>query len=192
MLDVVKTHVPRQSRLCASRGEGTPVSGSRSGAEAHEIAERALEIAYRTALGITRDVQVAADVAQDVAIKAMHRASDLRNPDALGAWIHRTAVRAAIDECRTTRRRQAAEHGYGSQVPTSHLDEEIGTLLDLLANLPERQRAALALRYVHDLTDRQIAHALDCRTGTARSLLSRATAQLRDQLATTPPTKDVP
>lgn len=157
-----------------------------------EVATRALEIAYRTALGITRDRQIAADVAQDVAIKAIDRVAELRDPGALGAWLHRIAVRAALDECRTTRRRHVAEHGYGMQGPTVHHDDDprIATLLELLAALPERQRAAMTLRFVHDLTDRQIGHALGCRTGTARSLLSRATAALRDQLIPTTTTKD--
>ena len=55
-------------------------------------------------------------------------------------------------------------------------------MLDLLAGLPPRQRAALTLRYVHDLPDAAIARALGCRTGTVRSLLSRGRAALRDEL----------
>ena len=48
-----------------------------------------------------------------------------------------------------------------------------------LAQLPPRQRLALALRYVHDLSDAEIAAALGCRVGTAHALLSRARAALR-------------
>ena len=49
----------------------------------------------------------------------------------------------------------------------------------LLGDLPERQRAALVLRYFHDLDDAEIATALDCRVGTVRSLISRGLASLR-------------
>ena len=42
-----------------------------------------------------------------------------------------------------------------------------------------RQRAALTLRYVHDLTDAEIARALRCRPGTVRSLLSRGRDAVR-------------
>lgn len=48
-----------------------------------------------------------------------------------------------------------------------------------LATLPERQRATLVLRYYLDLTDAEIAAALDCREGTVRSLAARAFATLR-------------
>jgi RNA polymerase sigma-70 factor (ECF subfamily) len=46
--------------------------------------------------------------------------------------------------------------------------------------LPVRQRIALTLRYVHDLSDVEIAAALTCRRGTANSLLSRGRALLHD------------
>ena len=61
-------------------------------------------------------------------------------------------------------------------------DDPAAGLLDLLAGLPPRQRAALTLRYVHDLPDAAIAKALGCRTGTVRSLLSRGREALREDL----------
>jgi RNA polymerase sigma factor (sigma-70 family) len=51
----------------------------------------------------------------------------------------------------------------------------------LLATLPDRQRAALVMRFFDDLADEEIAAALGCRVGTVRSLVSRGLAALRDQ-----------
>ena len=48
-----------------------------------------------------------------------------------------------------------------------------------LAELSERERIALALRYVGDLDDAQISRAMRCRTGTVRSLISRGREKLR-------------
>lgn len=48
-----------------------------------------------------------------------------------------------------------------------------------LEALPEKQRIALALRYVHDLSESEIAEAMECRPGTVGSLLSRARERLR-------------
>ena len=45
---------------------------------------------------------------------------------------------------------------------------------EAVQSLSDRQRIALALRYVHDLPDPEIAAALNCREGTVRSLLSRS------------------
>jgi RNA polymerase sigma factor (sigma-70 family) len=49
----------------------------------------------------------------------------------------------------------------------------------LLRALPAKQRAAIVLRYYHDLSDADIAAALECREGTVRSLISRGLAALR-------------
>ncbi len=56
-------------------------------------------------------------------------------------------------------------------------------MAERLAALPRRQRAAVVLRYVHDLSDEDIAAILRCRTGTVHALLSRARAALRDDPA---------
>jgi hypothetical protein len=52
-------------------------------------------------------------------------------------------------------------------------------LRQALAELSERERLALALRYVNDLDDAQISRAMRCRPGTVRSLISRGRQKLR-------------
>jgi DNA-directed RNA polymerase specialized sigma24 family protein len=135
------------------------------------VASRALQVARRTALGVLGDGEAAADIAQDVAITAVRRAGSLRDPAALDAWLHRIAVRAALREARRAGRRR--------DPPTATHDAALTGSLALLDGLPARQRAALTLRYVHDLPDAEIARALRCRPGTVRSLLSRGRDAVR-------------
>jgi len=52
-----------------------------------------------------------------------------------------------------------------------------------LAKIPERQRAALLLAEVHDLTGVELAAALDVSHVAARALLTRARESLRQALA---------
>jgi len=142
------------------------------------LVARALTIGRQTALGVLGDREAAADVAQDVALTALEKAGSVRDPRALDAWLHRVAVRRALRESKRTRARREAEiraHRVAEHDPAAGL-------LDLLAGLPPRQRAALTLRYVHDLPDAAIAKALGCRTGTVRSLLSRGREALRQDL----------
>ena len=141
------------------------------------VAGRALQVARRTALGVLGDAEAAADIAQDVATTAVRRAGSLRDPAALDAWLHRIAVRAALREARRAGRRRAAEQA-GHDPPPAPDDDRAGSLA-LLDGLPARQRAALTLRYVHDLPDTAIAGALRCRPGTVRSLLSRGRDAVR-------------
>ena len=52
-----------------------------------------------------------------------------------------------------------------------------------LARIPERQRAALLLAEIHDLTGVELAAALDVSHVAARALLTRARESLRQALA---------
>jgi RNA polymerase sigma-70 factor (ECF subfamily) len=150
---------------------------------ADRVAMRALQVARRTAMGVLGDAEAASDVAQEVAITAVRGAGSLRDPAALDAWLHRIAVRAALREARRAGRRRAAERaGHDPPPPAADDDAALTGALALLDGLPPRQRAALTLRYVHDLHDAEIARALRCRPGTVRSLLSRGRDAVRAAL----------
>jgi RNA polymerase sigma-70 factor (ECF subfamily) len=146
--------------------------------DAAAVAARALLVARRTALGVLGDREAADDIAQDVAVTAVRKAGTLRDPAALDAWLHRIAVRAALAEARRGRNRRAAELAHAEHRGAVEPDPLEGALA-LLDGLPARQRAALTLRYVHDLPDDAIARALRCRPGIVRSLLSRGREALR-------------
>ncbi|WP_037494122.1 RNA polymerase sigma factor [Solirubrobacter soli] len=148
----------------------TPISAE------ERLVTRALTIARRTALGVLGDREAAADVAQEVALTALQKADSIRDLD---AWLHKVAVRRALKEARRNRDRRDAE--ARAHVPPRP-DDPLTEALELLDGLPPRQRAALTLRYVHDLPDAAIAKALGCRTGTVRSLLSRGREALRSEL----------
>lgn len=155
-----------------------------------ELARRACTLALRTAAAIVRSREVAADIAQDVAVDVLRSAHRLRDPAAFDAWVHRITVRHALRYLGKRGRVRRAE------VPLALLPESDepaavdGTdregllatrdaLTAALAELPPKQRIALALRYVHDLSDADIAAALRCREGTVHALLSRGRAGLR-------------
>lgn len=53
-------------------------------------------------------------------------------------------------------------------------------LTTALGRLPARQRAAVVLRYFHDLSEAQTAEAMSCSTGTVKSQVHKALRTLRD------------
>jgi RNA polymerase sigma-70 factor (sigma-E family) len=61
------------------------------------------------------------------------------------------------------------------------LDREV--LVAVLAQLPERQRAVVVLRYWEDLSAEEVADLLGCSVGTVKSQASRALAKLRESPA---------
>jgi RNA polymerase sigma-70 factor (ECF subfamily) len=147
-----------------------------------ELAERALAVAFRTARGVLGDREAAADVAQEVALQAVSARDTLRDPDAFGAWVLGFGVRAALREAGRARRRRSAEEARVALRAGAGEDDPLAGTLALLDGLPPRQRAALTLRYVHDLPDAEIAAAMRCRPGTVRSLLSRGRDAVRARL----------
>jgi DNA-directed RNA polymerase specialized sigma24 family protein len=142
-----------------------------------EVARRAMTVALRTAAGIVGSREEAADIAQEVALDALRSADRLRDPQAFDAWVRKIAVRHSLRALRKRRApATAVPIGLGwdfADVPAVEGDRDL-----LIA-----ARGALALRYVHDLTDREIADALGCRRGTVNALLSRGRAALRQSPA---------
>jgi RNA polymerase sigma-70 factor (ECF subfamily) len=154
------------------------------------LARRASRLALRTSAAVLRSRDEAADVAQDVAVDVLRSLHRLRDPSAFDAWVHRITVRHTLrhlDRRRSSRRAEtplalvpAAEEPIAPEGPDRDaLLDARGALAKALAELQPKQRVALTLRYVHDLSDAEIAAALGCREGTVHALLSRGRATLR-------------
>ena len=161
--------------------------GDRVAAEV--LARRACSLALRTAAVVLGSREQAGDVAQDVAVDVLRSLGKLRDPNAFDAWVHRITVRHTTSALRRRHAAAAAETPLallaGRDEPASEDADHAGLLTAraalgaALSELPAKQRFALVLRYVHDLSDAQIAAALGCRLGSAQALLSRGRAALR-------------
>jgi RNA polymerase sigma-70 factor, ECF subfamily len=155
------------------------------------LAERALRLSLRTAAAVLGGRGEAADVAQEVAIEVLRGLAGLRDPASFDAWVHRITVRSSMRQLRRRRARAGSElplaempegdvPGAGGD-PADLVDElaAVAAVRGALGALPARQRVAVALRYGHDMTEREVARTLGCQPGTAAALLSRGRAALR-------------
>jgi RNA polymerase sigma-70 factor (ECF subfamily) len=122
-------------------------------------------------------------------LEAPRSVRSLRDPAAFDSWVHKITVRHTMRALRTGRASRVEvplalmteiDEPWGVGSDRDLVLAARGALGQALTALPPRQRIALALRYVHDLTDREIAEALQCRRGTVNALLSRARAALRE------------
>lgn len=129
----------------------------------------------RLAWLLTHDAAAAEDVAQDSFAAVFERFDGLDNP---AAYLRRTVVNKVYERGRAHEREERRRRllGAGSVVG---VDGPTMDLADAVARLPWRQRAVVVLRYWADLNDREIGAILGLREGSVRSLLSRATAELR-------------
>ena len=144
---------------------------------------------YAYLLRMMRDTEVAADMTQDAFIKAYKNYETLEKPENARAWLYQIAHRVALDEIR---RRKIIRfvpwsgESRGAAPSAEHLvmDARLsGDLQRALARIPERQRAALLLAELHDLTGLELAAALGVSHVAARALLTRARESLRQALA---------
>ncbi len=107
----------------------------------------------------------------------------ISSPHAVFSYTRTTMLRAHLNDRRKHGREIVVDDV--PERPVIDVDPTLGlTLEGLLAQLPERQRVMVVLRFYDDLTVPQIAQELDLPLGTVKSGLSRALASLRGRLGT--------
>jgi RNA polymerase sigma factor (sigma-70 family) len=144
--------------------------------------ERTYPGAFRTALAIVRDASLAADVTQEAFVSA-YSARDRFRGDAPGeAWLHRIVVNESL---RAVRRRSVVREispaDAGNSDDTRASADRLA-LVEALAELAPRQRAAVVLRYYHDYDYATIAHILDTSASNVGVMLTRSLDRLRTRL----------
>jgi RNA polymerase sigma factor (sigma-70 family) len=131
---------------------------------------------------ILHDRERAKDAVQDAFVAALRRKSQWRGEGSLDAWLWRAVLNAARDRCRKHEAILVSEPPEAAQVEPSTSFDEGGDLAEALAELTERQRLVLFLRYYGDLDYRQIAETLDVKPGTVAATLHQAQEHLRHRL----------
>ncbi len=144
---------------------------------------------YAFILRMMRDADVAADLAQDTFIKAYRALDTLEDRAKARAWLYQIAHRVALDEIRhrkVLRFMPLTSESHGAAPSAEHLAMEMrlsGPLARALGRIPDRQRNALLMAEVGDLTGLELAAALGVSHVAARALLTRARESLRVALA---------
>jgi len=160
--------------------EGGSVSGSADDFDSF-VRAYATDL-LRSAVLLTGSRERGEDLLHDTLTQLFPRWQRVSSADAPLAYVRRALVNRFISDRRSPRSRDIPVW----EVPDAPVTADIGGLVsdrqliwELMSTLPQRQRAAVVLRYFHDLPDEQIAEHLDCRVATVRSLISRAFATLR-------------
>jgi RNA polymerase sigma-70 factor (ECF subfamily) len=139
---------------------------------------------------LTNSDDSAADLAQDTWLKVLRGIANLREPASLRAWLFGIARRVAMDRLRRQYSSQIDADAGLDDLPAQDVDadleSEIAALEAGMDSLPLREREALALFYLRELTTEQIAELLDVPSGTVKSRLFRARNLLRKQLGERP------
>ena len=137
---------------------------------------------FRTGFLLTGTRAAAEELVQDTLVHLYpqwHRVAAAAEPL---AYVRRTIANRYVSSLRSRSRRDVLSWELPDGWDQRDLSQSVADRQhswQLLGTLPARQRAAVVLRYFHDLDADEIARVLECSPGTARSLISRALTTMR-------------
>jgi RNA polymerase sigma-70 factor, ECF subfamily len=161
--------------------------------------------AHRLALGITRNEADAEEVVQDVFLSLFRKIDGFEGRAALGTWIYRITVNAALIKRRGKRvelevlledhlptfREDGHREGDRallladwSETPEEELlsNESRRAVRRMIAGLPDHYRVVLLLRDLEELSNEETAEILNDSVASVKSRLHRARMALREQV----------
>ena len=126
------------------------------------------------------DLSLVEDAADEAFARAVARWGRVQRMSNRTGWVYRVA-RNEMSKAYRRRGRETltAEAAGAVWEPRSLTDASVWRAV---SRLPERQREAIALRYIVDLTQDQVADAMGVRPGTAAATLHAARTTLRQRL----------
>lgn len=161
-----------------------------SGVQFEQYVTESRQRLFRFGVVLCGDTVLAEELLTDVLGRAFERWDQVSAARDLHAYVRRMLVNEFLNhkrrQARTVPHPEVAQLAdlRASRLGTTGPDPgdaqaDRSALIDELSRLPDRQRAAIVLRFYEDLSDDDIAAALGCRVGTVRSSISRGLATLR-------------
>ena len=145
---------------------------------------------WRYAVRLTGDADVAADVVQEVWLRALRGLTRLRDAARFRAWLFGIARRVLMDRLRVRYAEPPMEPIELDEIEGPAADEDRAEDLSLLQagldRLPLPERDVLVLFYLQELSLNDIAAIAAIPVGTVKSRLFRARRMLRTQLGPKP------
>lgn len=152
------------------------------------LVRRHTDAVYRVALAVTRDPDLAQDVAQDAFLKAFRALDGFRGDAAFRTWLLTITANAARGALRRAGRRRETALDAAPPVASdekgpdqmAELSSESARAREALATLPEKQRLSIQLRVDEGLSFREIGELIDSSEGAARVNYFHGIRKLRE------------
>lgn len=135
----------------------------------------------KTALYLTRNLEDAQDVAQEVYVKVFRHLHVCRDPERIDRWIYRITVNTARDFQRRKRFFLPLKAIVITAKPRNQVlrSEVRNRLTEALTFLSFNERAAFIFKELEEMDTADVAEILGCRIGTVRSYLHSARKKLQ-------------
>lgn len=154
---------------------------------------------YSIAMRITKDRALSDDIVQETFVEVILKINDLKNPSSFPAWLkimaHHQCTRhykkkeivhetVAIDNDEGWSVLDAAEETNASFIPDEALDQKEfkATILEMIDDLPDAQRAALHMFYFEEMPLKVIAKIQGVSVNTANTRLNRGRLAMKDSI----------
>ncbi len=139
---------------------------------------------YALCLRMSADAGRAAELTQDVFVRAWEKLKTFRGDSAFSTWLHSLAVNVVLSALRTERRR--SEEPLESEsfpVPCSPFPEDLMDLEAAIASLPPMARQVVVLHDLEGYQHDEIGKLLGIAEGTSKAHCFRARRLLRERLS---------
>lgn len=163
-----------------------------------DLVERYKDPMFNLAFRMLRDRQEAEDIAQETFLHVFRALGRFQAGERFSPWIYRIATNLCLDKLRRSKGvsisldapkgpeadvyLQVVDPGDGPE-EALELSELKGDVQKAVDALPERYRAIVILRHLHDRSYEEIAQIVDLPLGTVKTRLFRAREILRRWLA---------
>ena len=150
------------------------------------IVERHQRSVYQLCYRFVNNHADAADLAQDVFVRAFKGLGNFKNESSLGTWLYRVGVNACLNRLAVKRVETEpieAAPRVDVRVPDPLNEvlrgERAAEVRAAIAKLPPKQRATLTLRVYQELSNEEIARALGSSVGAVKANFFHALGSLR-------------
>lgn len=134
---------------------------------------------------LTGDWAEAEDLAQEAMVRTYRSWTRITERDRPGAY----ARSVLVNRRRSLLRRSAVASKHAQALRSTDYQPDLGeegmVLWEAIRSLPQRQRAAIVLRFYEDMPEAEVAVVLDMPVGTVKSLVHRGIGRLRERLGPT-------
>jgi RNA polymerase sigma-70 factor (ECF subfamily) len=168
-----------------SQSDGALVRAARQGDRSAfaELYDRRARWIRAVCFNTTNDLHLAADLTQEVFLRAFSKLGSLREPESFAAWL--TGIARQV--CREWKRSRLRDRQLARPLPTDvepaersrRVDPRLESLREALARLPERERLSLQAFYLQELDAEQACSVL----GLPQSTFYRVLAKAREHVA---------
>jgi RNA polymerase sigma-70 factor (ECF subfamily) len=153
-----------------------------------EVVLKNKKAVFAVAYAKLRNAHDAEDVMQEVFIEAHRKFQDLRNPNGIGAWLHKATIYRCGDHFRKSSRRRKRESAFAETAPNNpstgaYARDGVGdAALEAIGRLPEKYRQILMLKHFAGLSYAEISKTTGLSESIIGNRLQAARKKLREKL----------